>query len=210
MWLVYWLQDRWERVQSLFDSWWYDVKDVTYHWYDIIRWLVVTSYTALTNVLYYWYSQIAWLIEDVWENLDDVIYWWYSQIKWICTSVWEYFINIVYYWYSYIEDLAYWWYSQIKWICTSVWEYFINIVYNWYHNIADLAYWWYSQIKDLVGSASNLLYLAITIIQKIKDVFSTTWWDDLAAFLSNPGAYVWSYIIGLAEDKLEELLDAHW
>ena len=45
---------------------------------------------------------------------------------------------------------------------------------------------------------------------RIKDLFATTWWDDLVKFLNDPGGFIWAYILEKAEAKLEEILDAHW
>jgi len=81
---------------------------------------------------------------------------------------------------------------------------------DWYNNLKNIAYFWYDKIASIIGVADDLLYLSIQIIDKIKSLFSSEFVDQLLEFLANPGAWIWAFIIGLAEEKLEELLDNYW
>jgi len=131
-------------VVNVLDTWYFKVKDVAYYWYDMVKWVVSTRYSQITNLLYYWYDRI--------------------------------------------KDVAYYWYGAIKWVVVTC-----------YTQITNLLYYWYASLQQLVGLAS-----------KIVDFFTASFFTDLLAFLANPGPWIWAYIIGLAEEKIGELMEKYW
>jgi hypothetical protein len=96
--------------------------------------------------------------------------------------------DIVNYWYDQIRDVAVHWRNQIR-----------DLAVFWYDGIRDFAVYWRDQIRDLV-----------TLSAKIVAFFTASFFAQLLLFLSDPGGYIWAYIIGLIEPKLEEIFDKYW
>ena len=86
----------------------------------------------------------------------------------------------------------------------------MDVVYHWrdkiltlviqnYFKVMDVAYFWHDFIGSLYRNRDKLLSL-----------LASTLWTELLKFLTNPSGYLWAYIIGQLDDKLDEIFDLYW
>ena len=141
---------------------------------------------------------INWLVSRVtrvygvldtwyWKG-KDVAYYWYVRVREL-TQYWHGRIReLTQYWHGRIRELTQYWYGRIR-----------EIAFYWRDRIRELTQFWYDRIRDLVTLAPIML-----------SFFTASFFRELLAFLSNPGVWIWAYIIGMAEEKLEELFNKYW